>query len=381
MGREVEFTRATLAGKEIEYLREALDSGRWEGDGPFGRRCERLLEQETGSLRVFLTPSCTDALELVALLLDIQPGDEVILPSFTFVSTANAFALRGARPVFVDVRPDSLNVDETKVEERITSSTKAIVPVHYAGVGCEMNTINEIARRRDVAVVEDNAQGLFGRFRDKPLGSFGVMSATSFHGTKNITCGEGGALCVNEARLIDRAEVLREKGTDRARFLRGQVDKYTWRDVGSSYLLAEPLAAVLLAQLEERETIRIRRRKIWETYQANLVDWAEANQVRLPVVPPHCEQTYHMYYLLMPTEKRRTEFIGYLRDRGIRSATHYRPLHLSPMGRRWGYRDGDLPVTEDICARLVRLPFYNGLTEGEQTRVCEATLSWREREG
>lgn len=369
----VPFNKPGVTGREVDYIREAIRAGHLAGDGLFTEKCRRLLEQELQVPVVLLTTSCTHALELAALLLDIQPGDEVVMPSHTFVSTANAFVLRGARPVFVDVHPDTLNMDESLLEASITSKCRAIVPVHYAGVGCEMDAISEIASRRGIPVVEDAAQGLFGKYKGRSLGSFGVLAALSFHDTKNIQCGEGGALLVNDASYVERAEVLREKGTDRARFLRGEVDKYGWVDVGSSYLPSELVAAFLFSQLESREAIQKARRRIWETYQANLAEWAEASQVGLPVVPPHCEQTYHMYYLVMPNRKRRDEFIGSLRSREIQATTHYRPLHLSPMGRRWGYRKGDLPVTEDICARLVRLPFYNELTEEEQTRVCEAT--------
>jgi len=308
-------------------------------------------------------------LELAALLLDIHPGDEVILPSFTFASTANAFILRGAKPVFADIRLDTLNLDESGLEALITEKTRAIVPVHYAGVGCEMDVIADIAHRHGVRIVEDNAQGLFGAFRGQPLGTFGVMSAVSFHGTKNIACGEGGALFVNDESLLEQAEIIREKGTDRARFLRGQVDRYTWRSVGSSYLLSDILAAVLFAQLEEREAIHQRRRAIWQYYMAELSSWSQANGIGLPVVPPYCAPTHHTFYLLFPVAEARTQFIESLRTKGIQATTHYEPLHVAPMARQYRYAPGDLPITEKVAGCLVRLPLHNSLTDEDAERV------------
>jgi len=330
------------------------------------------LERLLGAPRVLLTTSGTHALELIALLLDVRPEDEVIVPSFTFVSTANAFVLRGARPVFADIRPDTLNLDETQLERLITPRTKAIVVVHYAGVGCEMEAILEIARQHGVAVVEDNAHGLFGAYKGKPLGTFGALAALSFHETKNITCGEGGALIVNDPQYIERAEVIREKGTDRTRFFRGEVDMYTWIDIGSSYVLSDLLAAFLYAQLEAYERIQMKRRRIWEYYAEHLRDWAEAHGVRLPHVPPHCQQSYHMFYVLMPSLEERQALIAHLKARGISSAFHYHPLHLSAMGRRFGGRPGQCPVAEEVSGRLLRLPFYNSLTEEEQADVVAA---------
>jgi dTDP-4-amino-4,6-dideoxygalactose transaminase len=331
-----------------------------------------LLEQLLGVPKVLLTTSCTHALDMAALLLEIGPGDEVIVPSFTFVSTVNAFVLRGARPVFADIRPDTLNLDESRLEALITPRTRAIAVVHYAGVGCEMDTILEIANRYRVAVVEDNAHGLFGRYRGRYLGTFGCLATQSFHETKNLTCGEGGALLINDPQYIDRAEIVREKGTNRSRFFRGQVDKYTWVDIGSSYLPSDILAAFLYAQLEERERIQARRRHIWEFYARELRDWAEDHGVRLPVVPPHCEQPYHLFYLLLPSLEARTRLIAHLKARGILAVFHYLPLHLSPMGQRFGGKPGDCPVTEDVSDRLLRLPFYNDLTDEELAEVVEA---------
>jgi len=368
----IPFNRPFVADKEYEYIREAIRNGHISGDGPFTRRCEALLQEVTGCKRALLTTSCTDALEMSALLLDTQPGDEVIVPSFTFVSTVNAFVLRGATPRFVDIRADTLNLDESRLEELITPATKAIVPVHYAGVGCDMEAILDIAARHGIAIVEDNAQGLFGRYRSKNLGTFGSLATLSFHETKNISCGEGGALLINDAEYVDRAEILREKGTNRSRFFRGQVDKYTWVDVGSSFLPSDLLAAFLCAQLEARETIQTLRRQIWNRYNTHLAEWSANNGVRMPVIPSDCDQCYHMFYLLLPSEALRDAFIAHLRKHDILSVFHYVPLHLSAMGRRTG--SAYCPVTEDVSSRLVRLPFYNGLSEDDQLRVVDAVL-------
>jgi dTDP-4-amino-4,6-dideoxygalactose transaminase len=370
----IPFNKPHLSGPELRYMREAVERGHISGDGHFTARCRALLEATLGTPAAFLTPSCTHALEMAALLLDIQPGDEVIVPAFTFTSTVNAFVLRGARPVFADIRPDTLNLDERQLPALVTSRTRAIVVVHYAGVGCEMHAIMRVAAGSGIAIVEDNAHGLFGRYRGQPLGTFGVLAAQSFHETKNISAGEGGALLVNHPRYIERAEILREKGTDRGRFFRGQVDKYTWVDVGSSYLLSDILAAYLLAQLEARDIIQATRRRIWSRYAADLAEWAETRGVRLPIVPPHCEQPYHLFYLLMPSLAQRQALIHHLRERGIMAVFHYQPLHLSEMGRRWNGTRGDCPVTEDVSDRLVRLPFYNDLSEADQKAVISAVL-------
>ena len=373
----IPFNRPALAGREFDYVHQAIENMHISGNGPFTRQCQALLEQCLGVPRVLLTTSCTHALEMAALLLDIRPGDEVILPSFTFVSTANAFVLRGARPVFIDVRPETFNLDETKLENLITARTKAIVVVHYAGVGCEMDVILKIAEQHGVPVVEDNAHGLLGRYRGKFLGTFGELATQSFHETKNITCGEGGALIVNRQQYVDRAEIIREKGTDRSRFSKGQVDKYTWVDIGSSYLLSEILAAFLYAQLEVRDAIQIRRRGIWEFYAEHLRGWAENTGMRLPVVPAHCEQSYHMFYLVAPSLAQRQALIQHLAQQGINSVFHYQPLHLSAMGGRYGYRPGDFPVTERAGDCLLRLPAHNALTVEDLRRVVAAVTSAR----
>ncbi len=373
----VDFNRPLPVGRELEYVSQAMQSGHISGDGPFTKKCHALLKEALGVAAVLLTTSCTHALDMTALLLNIEPGDEVIIPDFTFVSTVNAFVLRGARPVFVDVRADTLNLDETKLERAITTHTKAIVPVHYAGVGCEMDRIMEIAGRHQLAVVEDNAHGLFGKYRGRYLGTFGAMAAQSFHETKNFSSGEGGALVVNDPALVERAEIVREKGTNRSRFFRGQVDKYTWIDVGSSYLPSDILAAYLYGQLEQREKIQSHRKTAWHTYEAGLRAWASHHGVQLPIIPEHCEQSYHMFHLLMPNLEVRTRFINPLADRKIHSVFHYLPLHLSDMGRRFGGRVGEFPVTERVSDQLVRLPFHNVLTGAEQEEVLEAILDFK----
>lgn len=367
----VDFNRPVIVGRELEYMKQAIENGHISGDGPFTKKCHAFLEDELGVQKALLTTSCTHALEMAAILLEMQPGDEVIIPDFTFVSTVNAFVLRGARPVFLDIRPDTLNLDESRLEAAITPKTKAIVPVHYAGVGCEMDTIMDVAARHNIAVIEDNAHGLLGKYKGKYLGTFGSMASQSFHETKNFTSGEGGALLINNARLAERAEIIREKGTNRSRFFRGQVDKYTWVDIGSSYLPSDILAAFLFAQFEQCEKIQYHRKQVWDIYNAGLKDWANAHNVQLPYVPEHCEQSYHMFYILLPNLDLRQKFITYLRERGIYSVFHYLPLHLSEMGQRFGGRAGDLPITENVSDRLVRLPFHNALTSDEQEQVID----------
>jgi len=368
----IPFNKAFITGNESPYMAQAIANSHISGDGPFTQRCHALLQEYLGVPRALLTTSCTHALEMAALLLDLQPGDEVIVPSFTFVSTINAFVLRGARPVFCDIRPDTLNLDEARVESLITPHTRAIVAVHYAGVGCEMDALQDLASRHGLVLVEDNAHGLFGRYKGRLLGTFGTLATLSFHETKNISCGEGGALLVNDPALIERAEILREKGTDRSRFFRGQVDKYTWVDIGSSYLPSDILAAFLYAQLEAHQEIQARRRAVWEGYQSRLTPWAERFGVRLPFVLPHCQQPYHMFYLLLPSLEVRQALIEHLKRLDILSVFHYLPLHLSHMGRRFGGHPGDCPVTEQISERLLRLPFYAGLGEAEQDQVIQA---------
>ncbi len=374
---KIPFNRPSFVGNERRYMDEALTLGHVSGDGEFTRRCSALLQEQLGTPAALLTTSCTHALELAAILLDIKPGDEVILPDFTFVSTANAFVLRGARPVFADIRPDTLNLDERQLDRLIGPRTRAIVPVHYAGVGCAMDAILEIARSRGIAVVEDNAHGLFGTWRGKPLGTFGELGTLSFHETKNFSCGEGGALLVNDARLIERAEIVREKGTNRKRFFRGEVDKYTWVDIGSSYLPSDLLAAYLYGQLEEKNAVLECRRRIYERYLEGLASWAAERGVQLPTIPPECASSYHMFYAILPTPEARTRLIAGLRERGILAVFHYLPLHLSEMGRRWGGRVGDCPVTESVSQRLVRLPFYTSLTAADQESVIEAVRAVR----
>jgi dTDP-4-amino-4,6-dideoxygalactose transaminase len=377
---KVDFNHPAIVGREMEYMHRAVENRHISGDGAFTKKCHEFLEQELGVPKALLTTSCTHALEMAALLLDIQEGDEVIFPDFTFVSTVNAFVLRGARPVFLDIRPDTLNLDETRLEAAISPRTKAIVPVHYAGVGCEMDTIMEIAGRYGIPVVEDNAHGLFGKYKGTNLGTFGALATQSFHETKNFTCGEGGALLVNQSSLIERAEIIREKGTNRSRFFRGQVDKYTWVDLGSSYLPSDILAAFLYAQFEQRAKIQERRRNVWNLYSSGLKEWAEAHAVQLPCIPEHCEQPYHMFYLLMPSLVARQRFILYLREHGVNSVFHYLPLHLSDMGKSFGGKEGDLPVTESVSDRLVRLPFYNDLESQDQEQVIDTIHSFPFRE-
>lgn len=370
-GIRVDFNRPVIVGRELEYMKQAIENGHISGDGPFTKKCHAFLEEELGVRKALLTTSCTHALEMSAILLDIQPGDEVIIPDFTFVSTVNAFVLRGAKPVFLDIRPDTLNLNESRLEAALTPKTKAIVPVHYAGVGCEMDAIMDVARRHNMAVVEDNAHGLFGKYKGKYLGTFGSMASQSFHETKNFTSGEGGALLINDPVLVERAEIIREKGTNRSRFFRGQVDKYTWVDIGSSYLPSDILAAFLFAQFEQHEKIQLHRKHVWEMYYAGLKDWANSHDVQLPCIPNHCEQSYHMFYMLLPSLELRQNLIAYLRERGIYSVFHYLPLHLSDMGQNFGGKVGDCPVTERVSDQLIRLPFHNSLSSSEQEQVID----------
>lgn len=373
----IPFNKPSFAGNEARYIAEAIERGHISGDGHFTKACHALLEELLGVPKVLLTTSCTHALEMAGLMLDLRPGDEVIVPSFAFVTTVNAFALRGAKPIFADVRADTLNLDERTLERHIGPRTKAIVVLHYAGVACEMDPILEIAARRKIPIIEDNAHGLFAKYRGRLLGTFGALATQSFHETKNFTCGEGGALLINDRARVERAEIIREKGTNRSRFLRGQVHKYTWVDVGSSYLPSDLLAAFLLAQLEARETIQRRRADIWNRYARELASWARSIGATLPTVPAHCEQSFHMFYLLLRSQEQREALIKHLEAAGILAVFHYLPLHQSEMGKKLGGKDGDCPVTEDISSRLLRLPFFNRLSEAEQGQVISTLLAFR----
>ncbi len=371
----IPFNRPHTGRLELAYVERALASNHLSGDGALTKSCNRLLAELTTAEHALLTHSCTAALEMAAILSNIAPGDEVIIPSYTFVSTANAFALRGAVPVFVDIRSDTLNLDERIVEAAISDRTRAIVPVHYAGVGCEMDSIVDIARRRGLMVIEDAAQGIMSRYRGKPLGSFGSLAALSFHETKNIISGEGGALLVNDPALEERAEIIREKGTNRSRFFRGQVDKYTWVDIGSSFLPSELIAAVLLAQLERAQELTDARLRVWSTYHDMLAPAEASGRLRRPIVPAHCTHNAHMYYVLMPSLAARTAAIDRLKANGISAVFHYVPLHNSPGGLKFGRTPAACPVTEDISDRLLRLPLWIGLSEQDQKRIVTTLLA------
>jgi dTDP-4-amino-4,6-dideoxygalactose transaminase len=359
--KPIPFNRPPLNGREIEYLQEALSHGHISGDGGFTKRCHQWLSRELGAHSALLTHSCTAALEMSAILANLGPGDEVIMPSFTFVSTANAVALRGATPVFVDIRADTLNIDETKIEEAITAKTKAIFVVHYAGVGAEMDTINEIGKRRRIIVLEDAAQGVMASYKGRPLGTIGALGSLSFHETKNVVSGEGGALLINDPLLKERAEIIREKGTNRSQFFRGQVDKYTWVDVGSSYLPSELIAAILLAQLERAADITRERLALWNLYHEAFLALEQAGRILRPVVPAHCQSNGHIYYLITRSLTERTKLIEYLKSNGISAVFHYVPLHSAPAGRRYARTHGELTVTSDLSDRLVRLPLWVGM--------------------
>ena len=372
----IPFNKPFVAGKELYYIAQAVTFGNLGGDGHFTQRCSELLEDRFAITKALLTPSCTAALEMAAILSDLQAGDEVIMPSYTFVSTASSVARMGAKPVFVDIRPDTLNIDEAKIEAAISERTKAIFVVHYAGVACEMDAIMDIARRHHLVVVEDAAQGVNSYYKGRALGSIGHLGCFSFHETKNYICGEGGALCINDDRFLERAEVIRDKGTNRRQFLRGEADKYTWVDIGSSYVPSEICSAFLYGQLEMLDEIADRRRSIAETY-AQQIEAAEAtSHLTRPYLPEHCQSNHHMYYVLLPTASQRTELLEHLRDKGIHAVFHYVPLHSSPMGQSFGYRHGDLPLTEDLASRLVRLPFYYDILPQEQHEVVSAVAEW-----
>ncbi len=369
----IPFNKPYMTGKELWYISQAHANGHLAGDGEFTKKCNAWLENRIGCSKALLTHSCTAALEMTAILADLQPGDEVIMPSYTFVSTANAFVLRGAVPVFVDIRQDNLNINETVIESAITEKTRAIVPVHYAGVSCEMETIMDIANRHDLLVIEDAAQGIMSTYKGRPLGSIGHMATLSFHETKNIISGEGGALLVNDPHLVERAEIVREKGTNRSQFFRGQVDKYSWVDIGSSFLPGEIIAAFLWAQMEEGESITKRRLGIWRTYHQWFESLEARGQVRRPVVPNDCTHNAHMYFLLLPSLKKRTAFIAKLKEKGIQSVFHYVPLSTAPMGQKFGRVSGDLVHTHNLSERLVRLPLWVGL-EDHQAFVVQQMM-------
>jgi len=377
MSYKIPFNRPSFLGNEQVYIAKAIANGHISGDGPFTKKCQQLIQEVLGVPKVLLTPSCTHALEMAALLLDLHPGDEVIVPSFTFVSTVNAFVLRQAKPVFIDIRADTLNLDENQLEGLVTSKTKAIVVVHYAGIGCEMDTVIDVCKRFSIPVIEDNALGLFGKYKGRYLGTFGCLATQSFHETKNFTCGEGGALLINDPKYIERAEIIREKGTNRSKFFRGQVDKYSWVDIGSSYLLSDISAAFLYAQLEFIEEIQNKRKQIWDYYYIQLKDWAAENAVQLPIVPSYCEQSYHMFYIVLPVKEQRQMLIEQLKTQGILAVFHYLPLHLSQMGRRFGGKQGDCPVTEEVSEKILRLPLYNSININDQDRVIETILNFK----
>ncbi len=376
MAHRIPFNKPYVSGKELEYVSRAIAAGEIAADGRFTKGCARFLEERFGIAKVLMMPSCTAGLEMAALLCDLAPGDEVIMPSYTFVSTANAFVRAGARPVFVDIRPDTLNMDESLVEAAFSERTKAIVPVHYAGVACEMDPLLGLAKKRGVLVVEDAAQGVHAYYRDRALGSIGDLGAYSFHDTKNYVSGEGGTLNINNRALLERAEIIRDKGTNRQKFFRGEIDKYTWVDVGSSFLPAELACAFLQAQLEQLDPILERRRAIHERYADRLAPLEKSGVLRGPRVPAHCRQNYHMFYILLHSEQAREGLASHLRQKGIQAVSHYVPLHLSPMGRKWGYEDGSLPITEDLSARLLRLPMWFGLSNQEQDEVCDAIIEF-----
>ena len=374
---KIPFNRPSIEGRELQLIAQAVERGHISGDGVFTRTASEMLQELLGAQKVLLTTSCTDALEMSAILLDISDGDEVIVPAFTFVSGVNAFVLRGAKPVFADIDELTLNISVASIAARLSDRTRIIAPVHYAGVGCDMDAILALASRSEIDVVEDNAHGLFGRTRGRALGSFGRLATQSFHETKNINCGEGGALVINDPALNERAEIIREKGTNRSRFFRGLTDKYTWVDIGSSYLPSDILAAYLVAQLEARDAIQRKRRIVWSRYQDALSDWSAQHGVRLPYVPKDAEQPYHMFYVILSSLSERESLRLHLRDRGIVAAFHYIALNTAPMAAKFGAATGDCPVAESISERLLRLPFYNSLAEDDQDFVIESILSWR----
>jgi dTDP-4-amino-4,6-dideoxygalactose transaminase len=377
----IPFNRPFIAGKELYYIAQAVTLGNIAGDGFYTRQCCRTMEERFGVRRVLLVPSCTAALEMAAMLCDLKPGDEVIMPSYTFVSTANAVARLGARPVFVDIRPDTLNIDESLVEPAVTPRTRAIFPIHYAGVGCEMGQVMAVAEAHGLLVAEDAAQGVNASYHGRALGSIGHLGCYSFHETKNYICGEGGALCLNDPRFVERAEIIRDKGTNRQKFFRGEVDKYNWVDIGSSYVPSEICGAFLYAQLEMLDAISARRRAIYDYYHERLAPMQAEGLLRMPVIPDHCATNYHLFYVLLPDRATRDGLLAHLNGNGIHAVFHYVPLHTSPMGRSFGYKDGDLPVTEDLSGRLLRLPLFHDITEAQQARVVDEISRYLEGAG
>jgi dTDP-4-amino-4,6-dideoxygalactose transaminase len=369
---KIPFNKPFMTGKELYYIAEAHFNMILAGDGPFTKKCHAWLEQNTDTKKALLTHSCTAALEMSAILADIQPGDEVIMPSYTFVSTANAFVLRGGIPVFVDIRRDTLNIDEALIEAAITPKTKAIVVVHYAGVACEMDAIMDIAKRHNLLVIEDAAQGVFAQYKGKTLGTIGHLGCYSFHETKNVISGEGGALLINDERFIERAEIIREKGTNRTQFFRGQVDKYTWVDIGSSYLPGEVIAAFLWAQFEDADKITERRLAIWDVYHTNLKALEQNGGLKRPIIPEFCQQNAHMYYIMLHSLEIRTELINHMRENSIYPVFHYVPLHSSPAGKKYGRVFGEMTNTDELSDRLLRLPMWLGMSEDEQKTVIDA---------
>ena len=357
----IPFNKPYLSGKEFNYMQQACENRKLSGDGQFSKKCQTWLEQQTGCSKALLTNSCTAALEMAAILIDTRPSDEIIMPSYTFVSTANAFVLRGGIPIFIDIRPDTLNIDETKIEAAITPKTKAIVPVHYAGIGCELDIIMDIANRHGLYVIEDAAQGIMANYKSKALGSIGHLGTYSFHDSKNITCGEGGALLINDPQFIERAEIIHEKGTNRSKFMQGQVDKYTWLDIGSSFLASDLAAAFLLAQLEHAEEITKKRLTLWNKYHDAFSELEKKDKLRRPIIPESCQHNAHMYYLLLPNKLIRDSLILELQKNGIQSVFHYIPLHNSPGGKKYGRAHGNFAITNDLSQRLLRLPFSAGL--------------------
>ena len=370
----IPFNKPPLTGNEQKYILESLNSCHISGDGQFTKKCHQWFEEKLNCSKAFLTHSCTAALEMAAILIDIKPGDEIIMPSYTFVSTANAFVLRGGVPVFVDIRKDTLNIDEKLIEDAITCRTKAIVPVHYAGVACEMDAILDIAKRHKLIVIEDAAQGLGSSYKGRMLGSIGHLACLSFHETKNITSGEGGALLVNDKTFIERAEIIREKGTNRSKFFRGEVDKYTWMDIGSSYLPSEITAAFLWAQLQEFESITSKRLKPWNLYNNSLQKMSNSMTLQLPFIPESCQQNAHMFYLLLSDLGSRTKFIKNMNNNGVNCTFHYVPLHSSPAGRIYGRTHGELEVSNDVSNRLIRLPLWSGMSNSEVGYVLNHTI-------